>query len=248
MPEPAVPEPAVPDNTGTLPGRPVLVLASSSPSRLSVLRAAGTEPLVVVPDVDEDAAVAELTDRLADRGVAPTPEPTVVHLAEVKADSVAGRLAADGGRDTTAGVLTGDPGPDLLSDAVIVAGDSMLLLDGRLQGKPHTVERTVERWKAQRGRTATLVTGHAVVHRGRRISVASSTQVHFARVSDRDIEAYAATGEPLECAGAFTLEALGGWFIDRVDGDPSGVIGLSLPVLRRALEEFGLSVSDFWTR
>ena len=122
------------------------------------------------------------------------------------------------------------------------------LLDGRLQGKPHTVERTVERWKAQRGRTATLVTGHAVVHRGRRISVASSTQVHFARVSDRDIEAYAATGEPLECAGAFTLEALGGWFIDRVDGDPSGVIGLSLPVLRRALEEFGLSVSDFWTR
>jgi septum formation protein len=72
--------------------------------------------------------------------------------------------------------------------------------------------------------------------------------VHFAEASDRDIEAYAATGEPLGCAGAFTLEALGGWFIDRIEGDPSSVIGLSLPLVRRAVESYGLAVSDLWNR
>ena len=71
-------------------------------------------------------------------------------------------------------------------------------------------------------------------------------QVHFTAATEEDIRAYAATGEPLECAGAFTLEALGGWFIDRIEGDPSSVIGLSLPVVRRALYDFGLSVSQFW--
>ena len=217
--------------TGAGDTAPRLVLASSSPSRLSVLRSAGVEPLVLVPGVDEDAAVADLTARAAAEGRTPTPEETVVHLAETKAAAVVDQFA--------------DRIPD---GAVVVAGDSMLLLDGVLQGKPHTVERTVERWRAQRGRTATLVTGHAVVHRGRRASAAAATVVHFADASDRDIAAYAATGEPLACAGAFTLEALGGWFIDRIEGDPSSVIGLSLPVLRRALTGFGLSVSDFWNR
>lgn len=215
----------------TQPDGPRIVLASSSPSRLSVLRSAGVEPLVLVPGVDEDAAVADLTARAAAGGRTPTPEETVVHLAETKAAAVVDQFA--------------DRIPE---GAVVVAGDSMLLLDGVLQGKPHTVERTVERWRAQRGRTATLVTGHAVVHRGRRTSAASSTVVHFADATEKDIAAYAATGEPLLCAGAFTLEALGGWFIDRIEGDPSSVIGLSLPVLRRALDGFGLSVSDFWNR
>lgn len=202
-----------------------------------MLRSAGVEPVILVPDVDEDAAVGELTARLAATGATPTPEQTVIHLAETKVATVIDQYVAD-----------------IPEGAVIIAADSMLLLDGRLQGKPHTVERTVERWQAQRGRAATLITGHAMVHAAPVhrfspvVSEVSSTVVHFAAATDKDIAAYAATGEPLRCAGAFTLEALGGWFIDRIEGDPSSVIGLSLPVLRRGLEGFGLSVSDLWNR
>lgn len=129
---------------------------------------------------------------------------------------------------------------------VVIGCDSMLLIDGRLQGKPHTVEATVDRWRAQAGRSAELLTGHCVSYRGQSIVDAGVTRIDFAAASDADIEAYARTGEPLECAGAFTLEALGGWFIDRIEGDPSSVIGLSLPLVRRALYSFGFAVSDFW--
>ncbi|MDN8580138.1 nucleoside triphosphate pyrophosphatase [Corynebacterium bovis] len=248
-----------PDATGRTPRRR-LVLASSSPSRLSVLRSAGVEPLVVVPGTDEDAAVAALRATAPD----PTPADIVTHLARAKATAVARML-----REGTAGVQAP-------ADAVILAGDSMLLIDGELQGKPHTEEATVDRWRHQRGRTAELVTGHCVIVPGTgapdatrtpdaAISPApgtgtpdgpdapgavetgtSTTRVHFADVTDDEIRAYARTGEPWGCAGAFTLEALGGWFIDRIEGDPSGVIGLSLPLVRRLLARRHLSVTDLW--
>lgn len=184
-----------------------------------------------MPGVDEDAATAELHSRVSD----PTPAEVVCHLAQTKSRAVLTQYSdrLDSGLD---------------SGAVIIAADSMLLLDGELQGKPLTVERTVERWRQQRGAAATLITGHAVTFRGETVTGASETVVHFADASDRDIEAYAATGEPLQCAGAFTLEALGGWFIDRIEGDPSSVIGLSLPLVRRTLAGFGLDVSDFWNQ
>lgn len=204
-----------------------IVLASSSPSRLSILRAAGVEPLVLVPGVDEDAAVADLRSTVSE----PTPADTVRHLAEVKSRAVLAQYA-----------------DRLNTDDVVIAADSMLLLDGELQGKPHTVERTVERWRRQRGQTATLITGHAVTCGGEVVTAASETVVHFADATDGDIEAYATTGEPLGCAGAFTLEALGGWFIDRIEGDPSSVIGLSLPLVRRVINAAGSDVSDFWNR
>nr|WP_311768879.1 Maf family protein [Corynebacterium bovis] len=135
-----------PDATGRTPRRR-LVLASSSPSRLSVLRSAGVEPLVVVPGTDEDAAVAALRATTPD----PTPADIVTRLARAKATAVARML-----REGTAGVQAP-------ADAVILAGDSMLLIDGELQGKPHTEEATVDRWRHQRGRTAELVTGHCVI-------------------------------------------------------------------------------------
>ena len=122
----------------------------------------------------------------------------------------------------------------------------MLLLGGELQGKPHTEEATIERWHQQAGRTAELLTGHCLLFGDRRHVETSTTTVHFAHASEADIAAYARSGEPLQCAGAFTLEAMGGWFIDRIEGDPSSVIGLSLPVVRRALYAFDLNVSDFW--
>lgn len=129
---------------------------------------------------------------------------------------------------------------------VVVGCDSMLLLDGQLQGKPHTVENTIARWKQQRGKSAELLTGHYIIAPGGTYSGTARTVVNFGDPCDADIEAYARSGEPLKCAGAFTLEAMGGWFIDSIEGDPSSVIGLSLPLLRRALYSFGLSVSEFW--
>lgn len=188
-----------------------------------------------MPGVDEDAATAELRSRVSD----PTPAEVVCHLAQTKSQAVLTQYSDRLDSGSASGSASG---------TVVIAADSMLLLDGELQGKPLTVERTVERWRQQRGAAATLITGHAVTFRGETVTGASDTVVHFADASDRDIEAYAATGEPLQCAGAFTLEALGGWFIDRIEGDPSSVIGLSLPLVRRTLAGFGLDVSDFWNR
>lgn len=171
----------------------------------------------------------------------------VVRPAGVDEDAIAARLSdpaevvealATAKAETISADFRGD---------VVVGCDSMLLLDGRLQGKPHTVERTIERWQEQAGKTAELLTGHCILYRGQRFVDTGVTRIYFADASDADIEAYARTGEPLECAGAFTLEALGGWFIDRIEGDPSSVIGLSLPLLRKALYSFGLDASEFWT-
>lgn len=213
-----------------------IVLASSSPSRLMVLRSAGVEPVVSPPEVDEDAILDELRATGADAGT------VVTRLAQAKAAAVTGALA----REETGGGTDGGDGV-----TVVIACDSMLLMGGELSGKPHTVEETVRRWKAQRGRDAELVTGHsitAVLPGGdiRTATEAVSTVVRFGEPSDADIVAYAESGEPLGCAGAFTLEALGGWFIDGIDGDPSSVLGLSLPLIRRTLAGWGLDVSAFW--
>ncbi|MBV7295576.1 Maf-like protein [Corynebacterium sp. TAE3-ERU12] len=203
-----------------------IILASSSPSRLAVLRNAGVEPQVIAPEVDEDAILAELH--------AAGPHTTVCTLARAKAAAVAV-----------------DSGPEEVS--VVIACDSMLLLDGQLSGKPHEVAECIRRWRQQRGRTAELITGHCITIRrpGQADAVSAdavSTLVCFGTPSDADIEAYARTGEPLGCAGAFTLEALGGWFIDGVDGDPSSVLGLSLPLIRRTLAAHELDISDFWNK
>lgn len=195
---------------------PRLVLASQSPSRRMLLEQGGVHPVCHPANVDEDALLASLAG-------APAAQ-KVTALARAKAGAVA---------------------PEYPDD-VVVGCDSMLLLDGRLLGKPHTAEATVQRWREQRGRTATLITGHAVHYRGEWVQEAVETRIRFGDVSDADIAAYAASGEPLECAGAFTLEALGSWFIDSIDGDPTSVIGLSMPLLRRVLYRFGLDASSFW--
>lgn len=195
-----------------------IVLASQSPSRLSILRSAGVEPVTHPAHIDEDALLSS---------VGGDPGAKVAALAAAKAEAVAGHYPDD----------------------VVIGCDSMLLLDGVLQGKPHTEETTVQRWRQQAGKSAELLTGHCVLGPdGKRVVDTSSTVVYFAAAAEEDIAAYAASGEPLECAGAFTLEALGGWFIDRIEGDPSSVIGLSLPLVRRALYEFGYPVSQFWNR
>ncbi|TDV36873.1 Maf family protein [Actinophytocola oryzae] len=198
------------------------VLASQSPARLMVLRGAGIEPVVQVSGVDEDAIVASLPEGSG-------PEDTVTALAEAKARTV----AADH------------------DDAVVVGCDSMLFHGGELAGKPGKVELARERWQRMAGSTGALLTGHAVL-RVREGAVETavtgtvSTTIRFGSPAEEELEAYLATGEPLGVAGGFTLDGYGGWFVEGVDGDPSSVIGISLPLTRRLLRHVGVSVVDLW--
>jgi septum formation protein len=172
--------------------------------------------------VDEDAVAASLSD--------PGPDELVAALAEAKASAVLPGIAAEH------------------PDAVIVGCDSMLLYDGKVVGKPGTVEQARKRWAAMAGGAGELLTGHAVLRTdGGRAIGTERTTVRFGHPSDRELDAYLASGEPLVVAGGFTLDGLGGWFVDGIDGDPSSVIGISLPLTRRLLAEVGVSVVDLWT-
>lgn len=203
-----------------------LVLASASSGRRKVLRGAGIEPVVIVSGVDEDAIIA-------DRADAP-PGVIVTALATAKAEDVVGRLP-----------------DDVAADCVVVGCDSMLYVDGELRGKPGTVDMARAQWDSMAGRPGELYSGHCVIRLRDGSVVAQeaetgSTTVHFAVPTAEELDAYLASGEPLGVAGSFTLDGLGGWFIDRIDGDPANVIGLSLPLVRQLTARCGLSVADLW--
>ena len=206
-----------------------LYLASTSPARLATLRAAGIEPILLASGVDEDAAV---------RATGPLTGPEMVLLlARLKAEAVTEHLV-DGEQ----------------IDGFILGGDSAFEIDGTVYGKPHLPAVARERWLAQRGREGELHSGHWLIdHRGGRIGGAtggiSTATVRFAAdISDDEIDAYVATGEPLEVAGAFTIDSLGGAFIAEVRGDPHAVVGLSLALTRELLLEFGVNWPDLWNR
>ncbi|PHP51820.1 Maf family protein [Actinomyces ruminis] len=213
----------------------MLVLASQSAGRLATLRAAGVDPQVRVSDVDEPRILAALAAARRSVGAgAPTPAEQVQALAQAKALDVAGSLPP--------AAVDADP------DLVVVGCDSMLEIAGEVVGKPGTARAARERWLEMRGRTGTLHTGHFLV-RARDAATAagvSSTIVHFGSPSDAEIDAYIASGEPLWCAGAFTIDGLGGAFIEGVEGDPHGVVGISLPLLRRLLTRLGVTWTDLW--
>lgn len=132
--------------------------------------------------------------------------------------------------------------------ALVIGCDSLLELDGVALGKPSGPDEARNRWKSMRGTEGCLLTGHCVIDtgRGEEVSEVAGTRVRFGHPTDAEIDAYVATGEPLEVAGAFTLDGYGAPFVDGVDGDPSNVIGLSLPVLRRLLLRLGISLVDLW--
>ena len=211
----------------------MILLASQSSGRLATLRAAGVEPLVRVSDVDEHAILRALA---ADSRTEPTPPQQVQALARAKAADVADTV--------TRSEREADP------DLVVVGCDSMLEIDGQVVGKPETAAIARERWRSMRGRTGVLHSGHALVRvrDGADAQSVSSTTVRFGSPADAEIDAYVATGEPLGCAGAFTIDGLGGAFIDGIDGDPHGVVGISLPLLRRLLAELDVTWTDLWTR
>ena len=225
-----------------------LVLASASPARRATLIAAGITPLVRVSTVNEDAVLAALPGGRAFSGTATTPADEVSALAAAKCLDVCEALARNS--------------PDLPDgEPVLVVGcDSMLEIGGQMLGKPHTPEVARERIAAMRRTTATLWTGHCAAilapassaqDGDTRVVTASvtrsaSTLVHFGDISDAEIEAYVATGEPLHVAGSFTVDGLGGSFIEGVTGDYHSVVGISLPLLRAMATELGVFWPDLW--
>ncbi|GAA2125938.1 Maf family protein [Nocardioides bigeumensis] len=194
-----------------------LVLASASPARLKTLRQAGVEPEVIVSGVDESQL-----DGLP-------PAELALQLAELKCAAVAEGPLPDGA-------------------ALVLGCDSVLEHDGRALGKPGDADEATVRWREMRGTSGVLHTGHCLreVTTGRVAAATASTTVHFADVSDDEIAAYVATGEPLQVAGAFTVDGLGGAFVARIEGDHHNVVGLSLPLLRDLLAELGHTWTDLW--
>ncbi|WP_225753873.1 nucleoside triphosphate pyrophosphatase [Actinotalea sp. Marseille-Q4924] len=219
---------------------PSLLLASASPARRATLVAAGIEPHVLVSGVDEDAVLREAEARFGTLD----PVDAVLVLANAKADDVAARLE---GGETVPGQEDGLP-----EDLLVLGCDSLLDLDGEALGKPRDADDAVARWKRMRGRSGLLHTGHWLVDLRpgsptATLGATSTTVVHFADVTDAEIDAYVATGEPLAVAGAFTVDGRGGAFVRGIEGDHHGVVGLSLPVLRDLLQQVDLSVTDLWT-
>jgi septum formation protein len=197
--------------------RPRIILASGSSSRKRLLESVGILPEVIVSGVDEEL---EHYQELQ-------PSELVIALAIVKAHTVAEKLEPE-------------------SNAVIIACDSTFEINGRSLGKPETAQRAIERCKELRGSSGLLHTGHCFIDTAKGIEQSHlvTTRVHFTEMSDSEIEAYVNTGEPLSVAGGFTLDGLSAPFIKAIEGEPSNVIGLSLPLLRQSLASFGYQWFD----
>lgn len=202
---------------------PRLVLASQSPSRLLLLRNAGIEPTVHVSHVDEEALEAQLPGT--------TPGELCLALAQAKARAVAAHYVG-------------------MPDVLVVGCDSVLDVDGQAFSKADSEEQVRERWSLMTGRASTLRTGHWVIRpeSGAEVGAVCNTVVHMGSPSREELDAYLATGEPMKVAGGFTLDALGGAFVNGIEGDPSNVIGLSLPTLRRLVQDLGVVWTDLWER
>jgi septum formation protein len=137
---------------------------------------------------------------------------------------------------------------DQFNNALILGCDSVLSVRGEIHGKPANPEEAIARWQQMRGTMGVLYTGHALIDVAKKQTVVrhGTTNVYFAHISDRAIQAYVATGEPLQCAGCFALEGKGSLFVEKIEGCHSNVIGLSLPLLRHMLRQLGYDATDFW--
>lgn len=198
-----------------------VILASNSPSRLMLLKTQKINPIVIPSDVNEK----EIENSLKDAPVSSI----VQELSIAKAKNVLENNIS-------------------LAEGILIAADSMLEFENKPFGKPLTADVAIQRWKSMRGKTGILHTGHTIIRLDNQqiVSKVVSTKVFFANVDDDEIIDYVATTEPLNVAGAFTIDSLGAAFITKVEGDHSNVIGLSLPIVREMVKELGLSWTNLW--
>jgi septum formation protein len=191
---------------------PIFILASASPTRKNILENAGLKPIIKVSHFDEDAI--QVSD----------PTSLVLTLAQCKAKAVAAEFAGQ--------------------KALVIGCDSIMYLNGLIYGKPETKEVAIATWQKMRGNYCELYTGHCLIDTSNQRSVIRHgvTKVHFSEITDSEIDSYVDSGEPLCCAGCFTLEKLGGLLIDKIEGCHTNVLGLSLPILRQMLTELGYSI------
>lgn len=213
-----------------------LVLGSASPARLATLQRAGVAPYVLVSAVDEKSVEMEAVSRFGELAAADV----ALVLARAKCEAVSMLLA-------------GESGPrDAPPNALVLGCDSVLEISGEVHGKPTSEAEAIARWKRMRGTSGVLHTAHWLIDdrdpeeggTGATMGAVASTIVHFAKVSDDEIGRYVASGEPLQVAGAFTIDGLGGPFISGIEGDHHNVVGLSLPLLREMLGEVNVSWFD----
>ncbi|PZO43226.1 MAG: septum formation inhibitor Maf [Pseudanabaena frigida] len=195
---------------------PVFVLASSSPTRKKILENAGIQPIISVSHFDEDAI--QVTD----------PTTLVLTLAQCKAKAVLPNVTQE---------LAG-------KNALVMGCDSIMYLNGMIYGKPDSKQVAIATWQKMRGNYCELYTGHCLIDTKTQRSIMryGVTKVYFSDATDAEIASYVESGEPLCCAGCFTLEKLGGLLIEKIEGCHTNVLGLSLPILRKMLKELGYGV------
>lgn len=198
-----------------------VILASASPARLMLLRSQNIQPIVIASDINEK----EIEEKYRDSST----EIVVKELSIAKANYV----------------LTNNVS---LNTGILIAADSMLEFESESLGKPLNAENAIARWQKMRGKSGILHTGHTVIRLDNKQTITRvvSTKVEFVNVDDKEILDYVATSEPLNVAGAFTIDSLGAAFVKEVQGDHSNVIGLSLPALREIVRELGLSWTSLW--
>ena len=198
-----------------------VILASASPARLMLLRSQNIQPIVIASEINEK----EIEEKFKN---SPTSD-VVKELSNAKANYVLNNNVS-------------------LNNGILIAADSMLEFESQSLGKPITAENAINRWKQMRGKSGILHTGHTVIRLDNKNTITRvvSTKVEFANLDDQEIIDYVATKEPLNVAGAFTIDSLGAAFVKEVKGDHSNVIGLSLPTLREIVRELGLSWTSLW--
>ncbi|CAD5924857.1 Maf-like protein AM1_1059 [Planktothrix agardhii] len=204
------------------PNRITFILASASPARKRLLETIGIQPIILKSDFDES--------QIADSN----PVELVQKLAQCKAEVITQRLMNQPKND---------------GEILLVLGcDSVLAVGGEIYGKPANIEEAIARWQTMRGQLGQLYTGHALINvsTDQILVYSQTTNVYFANISDSEIKDYVDTGEPLNCAGCFAIEGKGGLFIEKLEGCHTNVIGLSLPLLRKMIQELGYNITNFW--
>jgi septum formation protein len=213
-----------------------LILASASPARLASLQQAGVSPYVLVSDVDEDSVLTLALSRYGELAA----QDVALVLARAKCEAVSSLLTSQ------------SCPPDAPLGALVLGCDSVLEFDGQVHGKPANQAEATSRWKRMRGSSGVLHSAHWLIDdrddkqggTGATMGVVGSTIVHFANITDHEIAAYVATGEPLQVAGAFTIDGFGGPFVSGIEGDHHNVVGISLPLLREMLSEINVGWFD----